>query len=135
MKETTISVYGRRSDIIGTAELDYGKSGTPLAVVCPPSTVRAILFDSGLFRPEEVEQWHEPATVPYHTELTVWILHIARDKGLAYKAAAIPGYYAEALPICRNGEDYKEYKWARRGIILEGNEDENAYLSGETDRE
>jgi hypothetical protein len=133
MKERTINIYGRRSDIIGIAELVYGSSGTPLALICPPSTVRAILFDSGLFRPEEVERWHKSERVPYHTELTVWILDIARMEGLAYKADLIRGYYVQALPIRRDGEDHKEYKWARRGLILEENDDENAWLNGEID--
>lgn len=124
MEDRIINIYGRRSNIISTAELIYGKYGSPIAVMCSPSTVRAILLDSGLFRPEEVDRWNESETVPYHTELAVWILDIARTEGLTYKAAYIPGYYATALEIPRNGEDYEEYKWARNGVILEENDDE-----------
>ena len=96
MANETVEVYGRLRNVIGMAEIIYSRCHCPVGLILPASTVRAILHDSDLFRPDEVERWDETARTPVHINVSRWILETAREAGLAYKAA---GRHAEPLEM------------------------------------
>jgi hypothetical protein len=121
-------ILGRTGETILKVDKVYGKNGTPLALIFPAAAVRVILHDSTLFRPDEVEQWSEPIETPRNCDAYRWILQIAREKGLAYKAW---NPYAEPLDISEDYlDDCESFKWARMTIFGSRYLDDEDELNG-----
>lgn len=117
--DETAEIYGRPGNIISVAEIVYSPTHSPVGLICSPATVRAILLDSYLFRTDEVNQWTKSIDTPSRVDVKRWVLEMAREEGLTYKAA---NRYAEPIDVSANLEDYEPFRWARNGWFLEEND-------------
>ena len=121
MKEGDPSpVWGFHGAVLGTSYLGLTPGGLPCYNRCAPAVCRAILHDSNLFRPEEIETlWDENVSVPINTGTSKWIIDIAIDeKHMAYKV--IVWDTNDGKFICHRTQwmEDDDFGWARDGVLL-----------------
>ena len=117
--ETKVDVHGKNDAVIAHATRIF-ESGHFLGVSYPPEAVRAVLYDSDLFLPSEIDAWPSDVSVlvPLGKGSFDWIPETAAYEGYAYKAY----YWRGALyswPVNEERE-YLEFVWARYGELVEG---------------
>jgi len=118
-----MEIHGRLGNVVGTAELIFSHRDSPIGVVCPSSTVRAVLHDSKLFRQEEVARWTEAVRAPINRNIKECIFRTVMDRGLAYKSTGSFSRPAERIAINTDSEGDEPFKWARKGTVLEDDDD------------
>ena len=126
-----MEIHGRLGNVIGSVEPIYSKRDSPIGVVCSPSTVREVLLDSTLFRPEEIEHWTQVVRAPINRDIINWIMRTVRDEGLAFKSTGSfwPSYVAEPI----HSEDNGPFKWGRKGTVIP--EDDEGIWQGRNEEE
>jgi hypothetical protein len=125
LQETDVEAFGKNDTIIAHATRLTKIDGVCIGVSYPPDAVRAVLYDTNLFLPSEIDAWPPDVSVlvPPGTWSFHWIPEAARFEGYAYKADYWRGPIGRVSlePFKVNEErEYTGFVWARNGELLEG---------------
>jgi len=120
LHEIEVDIHGKNDAVITRASRLYYSDGCYIGISFPPDAVRAVLHDTNLFLPSEIDAWpsDDSVLVPPGTSSCHRVPAAAVLRGYTYKAE----YWRGTVEPCLVNDErvYTGFVWARNGELLEG---------------